>query len=153
MLVQKGAISLKPVELTAHRRLWGTSCSSLGCTHSSGYQTWQRATGAGGSTWEPHLCLCCITTAAKPSSGSKHTAKVNFSTPALCSETMQNPAVLGICFPASKPGSHCARCIQAEDKSMLEPKNLFQGLLDHTLTLLQPFQTNDISMLHPRITL
>lgn len=79
MLVQKGAISLKPVALTAHRRLWETSCSFLGCTHSSGYQTWQRATGAGGSTWEPHLCLCCITTAAKPSSGSKHTAKVNFS--------------------------------------------------------------------------
>lgn len=107
----------------------------------SGYQTQQRATGAVGST------------AAKHNSGCKHTAKVNFSTPALCSEIMQNPTVLEICFPASKPGSRCARCIQAEEKSVLDPKNLLQGLLDHTQMLLQPFQTNDIFMLHPRVIL
>lgn len=51
--------------------------------------------------------------------GCKHTAKVNFSNPALGSETVQNSTVPEISFPAYKPGSRCAG---SEEKGMLAPK-------------------------------
>ena len=109
------------------------------------------------STWEPWLSLLhhhhSLQQQKPAHTGCKHIAKVNFSNPALCSETVQNPTVLEICFPVYQPGSRCAECIQTEEKCMLAPKTLLQGLLDHTLALLQPFQTNDVFLLHLRITL
>lgn len=41
----------------------------------------------------------------------------------------------------------------SQRKSMLAPKTLLQGLLDYTLALLQPFQTNDVFFLRLRIIL
>lgn len=94
------------------------------CTH--GHVTEICATIVVESAWERCLSLLhhhhSLQRQKPAHTGCKHTAKVNFSNPALCSETVQNSTVLEICLPASKPASRCAKCLQTEEKNILAPK-------------------------------